>query len=146
MLTVCILVDFQLLQPCPAKQSCTLILFCSWHSTIIPGITWGLCMFAFPTGLEVPGGEEQCLFNLCIPGTTQHRARAGKTPSTTICLVAHSCPTSESCFMSLCSEMQVSSRTIFEMKCKEKRIPILNWCGSALPLPQILERLLSSIG
>ena len=62
LLTVCILADFQLLQPCPAEQSCTLILFCSWHSTLIPGITWGPCMFVFPTRLEAPGGEEQCLF------------------------------------------------------------------------------------
>ena len=62
LLTVCILADFQLLQPCPAEQSCTLILFCSWHSTLIPGITWGPCMFVFPTRLEAPGGEDQCLF------------------------------------------------------------------------------------
>lgn len=37
-------------------------------------------MFAFPTKLEAPGGEEQCLFNLFIPRSTHHRTGPGRCP------------------------------------------------------------------
>lgn len=88
LLTVCILAEFELLQSCSARQSCTLILFCSWHSTIISGITWGLCMFVFPTTLDAPRGEEQCCFNFSITSNGPAQSQARKDASSmTMCLI-----------------------------------------------------------
>ena len=145
--SVCILVDFQLWQPGPDKQNCTLILFCSWHSTIIPGITWGLCMFVFPARLEAPGAEKQYLFTLCMSWNSQHRARPGKMPPW--CQYAWLLPARphHNSALSLCSETQNSNTTIFEIRCKEKRNSHFYFSGGRSALSFLKDlRVLSSIG